>query len=421
MTNGCEKMLNFKSRSFEFKKAVIEIAISIISTILVLLTLFEMQADRNAAYRPDISFADAEVAIAWDGELETENTEENQSWNLDSFFETYDVNVTPQLMMYNIGVGTAKNIKLQWDHGSNVENFIEAFEPYDDISILLDDNMIYIETDKSVIGQGVGNGYTTEFMLSSVEDYCTIQFPIAYSYLIRELLTRSLPSNQLPTLSLSVTYTDIQNKTYSKCINIYIQTISYISDAYGNGCCVYELHFTEEDLYMPTIGAFIIDSDSLAAISSFFAVIVSIISMIFTVIFSVLQNKHNKNSVRPISAIKLNDYEDQISVRIDNVGTGPLLIQKLRFRIGETEHKTLISLMPEVGQNWVTFTEEVDGWTIPVNGRITLIKIHPEKEIVKTLVRKKLSQITVSLDYTDIYSTRFHDERSLSFFGRHFE
>lgn len=413
-------MILFKNKSFEFKKAVLEIGISIVSVILVLLTLFEMQADRNAAYRPDVSFADIEVAITWEGECETENPEENQPLNLDPFFEKYDVNATPQLMMYNIGVGTAKNIKLQWDHGANVENFIKAFEPYDDISILLDDNMIYIETDKSVIGQGVGNGYTADFMLSSAEDYCTIQFPVAYSYLIRELLTRSLPSNQLPTLSLSVTYTDIQNKAYSKVINIYIQTISYISDAYGNGCCVYNLHFAEEGFYMPTIGTFILDSDSLAAISSVFAVIVSIISMIFTVIFSVLQNKHNKNSVRPISAIKFNDYEDQISVRIDNVGTGPLLIWKLRFKIGETEHKTLISLMPDVGQNWVTFTEEVDGWTIPVGGKITLIKIRPEREIVKMLVRKELSKITISLDYTDIYSTKFHDERSLSFFGRHF-
>lgn len=414
-------MIRFKNKSFEFKKAVLEIAISIVSVILVLLTLLEMQADRNAAYRPDISFADTEVAIAWEGEQQIENSEATQSWNLDSFYEKYEVNITPQLMMYNIGVGTAKNIKLQWDHVSNVEKFIEAFESYDDISISLDNNMIYIETDKSVIGQGVGNGYTTDFMLSSVEDYCAIQFPVAYSYLIRELLTRSLPSDQLPTLSLSVTYTDIQNKAYSKCINVYIQTISYISDAHGNGCCVYNLHFAEEDLFMPIMGTVTIDSDSLAAISSIFAVLVSIISMIFTIIFSVLQNKHNKNSVRPISSIKLNDYEDQISVRIENVGTGPLLIEKLRLKIDEAEYKTLISLMPDVGQNWGTFTEEVDGWTIPVGGKIVLIELHPESEIVKMLVRKQLSKITVSLDYTDIYSTKFHDERSLAFFGRHFD
>ena len=35
-------------------------------------------------------------------------------------------------------------------------------------------------------------------------------------------------------------YTDIQNKAYSKVINIYIQTISYISDAYGNGWLWYK-------------------------------------------------------------------------------------------------------------------------------------------------------------------------------------
>lgn len=70
-----------------------------------------------------------------------------------------------------------------------------------------------------------------------------------------------------------------------------------------------------------------INSDYLMALTSIFAVIISIISMVFTVIFSVLQIKHNKNSVRPISAIKVTDYENKISVRIDNVGTGPLIIK----------------------------------------------------------------------------------------------
>ena len=83
-------MILFKNKSFEFRKAVLEIGISIVSVILVLLTLFEMQADRNAAYRPDVSFADIEVAITWEGECETENPEENQPLNLDPFFEKYD-------------------------------------------------------------------------------------------------------------------------------------------------------------------------------------------------------------------------------------------------------------------------------------------------------------------------------------------
>lgn len=50
----------------EKKKANIEIIISAISTIFVLLTLFEMKAERNAAYKPEISISNSQIAIVWD-------------------------------------------------------------------------------------------------------------------------------------------------------------------------------------------------------------------------------------------------------------------------------------------------------------------------------------------------------------------
>lgn len=163
-----------------------------------------------------------------------------------------------------------------------------------------------------------------------------------------------------------------------------------------------------------------LNSDELTAISSFFAVIMSFISIIFTVIFSRLQVKHNKNSLKPISAIKLNDYEDQILVKIQNVGTGPLTIKKLLFKSDTQESSTLIEMMPDIGQTWTTFTECVDGWTIPVGGKLILLELDPYEDKDKAQVRKTLSKITVYLEYTDIYNTTFYDHRSLDFFGRHF-
>ncbi len=44
------------------------------------------------------------------------------------------------------------------------------------------------------------------------------------------------------------------------------------------------------------------------------AVILSVVSIVATVIFSLLQQKHNKNSVRPICEIKFSDYENLVSV-----------------------------------------------------------------------------------------------------------
>ena len=95
------------------------------------------------------------------------------------------------------------------------------------------------------------------------------------------------------------------------------------------------------------------------------------------------------------------------------------IIKRLIFKNAFQESSTLISMMPPIDQLWDTFTECVDGWTIPVEGEIIILRIHPESNEVRALIRKELSQITVFLEYTDIYNTKFEDNRCLDFFGRH--
>ena len=133
------------------------------------------------------------------------------------------------------------------------------------------------------------------------------------------------------------------------------------------------------------------------------------------------QLKHNKNSVKPISAIKLSDYEDELAVKLQNVGTGPLTIKKLIFKNESQESSTLIAMMPPINQLWTTFTEPVDGWTISVDEQLIFLELHPESDETKSLVRKELSKITIYLEYMDIYNTKFQDRRSLDFWGRHFK
>ena len=76
--------------------------------------------------------------------------------------------------------------------------------------------------------------------------------------------------------------------------------------------------------------------------------------------------------------------------------------------------------MPQIDQIWSTFTGNVDGTTIPVGGQLILLRLYPESDEIKTLVRKELSTMTVYLEYTDIYNTKFQDKRLLDFFGRHY-
>lgn len=72
-----------------------------------------------------------------------------------------------------------------------------------------------------------------------------------------------------------------------------------------------------------------IDGEILSAVTSICALFVSVLSIIITLVFSRLQVIHNKNSVKPISSIQFDDYEDKIAVTLQNVGTGPLIIKQL--------------------------------------------------------------------------------------------
>ena len=74
--------------------------------------------------------------------------------------------------------------------------------------------------------------------------------------------------------------------------------------------------------------------------------------------------------------------------------------------------------MPYIPQPWNNFTEDIEGRTIPVNGKITLVELEPNSEEIKFMIRDSLSKIKIELEYTDVYSKTFRDERKLTFFAR---
>lgn len=416
----CKEQNPFSKKSFDFKNAAIQITISIISTLLVLLTLFEMQAERNATYLPDISLSNTKVAISWDENGLPYIPQEVQDIVSKISDENTIANKLPQLKVYNIGVGTAKNISFHWDTQRNMKTFMDILNSRDNIDISFDGNVLRIKTPTGEQKIGGADKSQIEFLLNSTQEFEYLTFPISYYTLIRETYIRT-DNREIPTLYLSVSYSDIQGKVYNNIIQINAEISLLTENPDGSGFCIYTLTSTKEQKCMLSFNSLNFDSNTLMAITSIFAVVISIISMVFTVVFSLYQLKHNKNSVKPISAIKISDYEDELAVKLENVGTGPLTIKRLFFKNEYQESSTLISMMPSIEQPWTTFTESVDGWTIPVGGQLTLLKLHPENDETKSLIRKELSKITAILEYMDIYNTKYQDKRSLDFFGRHFE
>lgn len=415
----CKEQNPFKKKSFDFKNAVIQITISIISTFLVLLTLFEMQAERNATYLPDISLGNTKVAISWDKNGLPCITQEAENI-VSKMADDTIINKLPQIKIYNIGVGTAKNISFNWDTQRNMKAFMDVLNLCDDIDISFDGNMLHLKTPSIEQGIGEPDKSQFDFLLNSTQEFETLAFPFSYYTLIKEAYIRT-DDKEIPTLYLSVSYSDVQGKAYNRNIQINADISFLEQNPDGSGFCIYTLTSIKENKTMTSFNLLNLDSNTWIAITSIFAVIISIISMIFTVVFSFRQLKHNKNSVKPISAIKFSDYEDVLAVKLENVGTGPLTIKRLVFKNETQESSTLISMMPPIDQLWTTFTESVDGWTIPVGGQLIFLKLHPESDETKSLIRKELSKITVYLEYMDIYNTKFQDKRSLDFFGRHSE
>lgn len=417
----CKEKNPLKRKSFEFKNATIQIVISITSTIIVLFTLFEMQTSRNSAYLPNISLQGVKAAISWDSNgLPFANKEIEE--NISKLIKDEDViiNSPPKLKIYNTGVGTARDISFVWNNQNNIKSFMGVLNSYKDIDISFVDDMFYMKTSAAEFGMSVPNNNNYDFLLNSTQEYDTLFFPYVYFELIRETYFRN-NEKTVPPIVVTIFYSDVQGKIYSKKMQIKSNLYFLEQNKDGSGYCIFSLTSEKENTTINASDFLNINSDNLIAITSVCAVLISIISIILTIIFSKLQIKHNVNSVRPISAIKFNDYEDEIAVKIQNVGTGPLLIKKLIFKNSFEESSTLIEMMPNINQPWSTYTECVDGWTIPVGGQLIILRLYPATNEVKTLVRKKLSPITVYLEYSDIYNNKFYDERSLNFFSRHFE
>jgi hypothetical protein len=161
-------------------------------------------------------------------------------------------------------------------------------------------------------------------------------------------------------------------------------------------------------------------AETIIAITAVIAVLMSIVSIIITILFSKKQIEHNKNSVRPICDIRYKDYEDKISVSILNAGTGPIIIENLVCKNHTREAPKLISLMPKEIKTWTTFCDDLTGKPIAVGGERILIELNPKEDDkdIKYSVRNALKDITVYVEYKDIFDTIFEAEQSLVFFGR---
>lgn len=237
---------------------MVTVAVALLSTIMVLVTLFEMQAARNAAYMPCVSLRSTEVAIVWDIEGQTKHVSEEMIEKAKYHIINSDtqINKIPILKLYNIGAGTAKSIEVEWDIEHNVNEFNKCYGSTGKV-ITYDKKFDFIKVYKSIEDKNNDENWMMagthsynyfDFILSSEKDYVSLMLPNIYYELIVDIISSELywGKHCLPILTLSIRCVDIQNRVYIKKMSLYYRMREGLRDNNSEGYFVFDLMARED-------------------------------------------------------------------------------------------------------------------------------------------------------------------------------
>jgi hypothetical protein len=117
-----------------------------------------------------------------------------------------------------------------------------------------------------------------------------------------------------------------------------------------------------------------------------------------------------RDAIRPLAYIMVGDYENQIFVKVVNNGTGPMIIKSITVN---DRAQPLIDAMPALpdGIHWTNFVEDTENRSVPAGGELVLIDFSSQSDEesrefadARELVRRALGDLTVCVEYTDIYN-----------------
>lgn len=249
----------------EIEKATLSISdkIQIIMAILtgfsligVVLTLREMQTDRNAAYKPTILMNASDFNISWDSNGEEDwlvslPDKSNSSYKINadgSITGTVDipVNIFPNnglesFTVVNLGVGAAKDIYFEWDQTnlSRLSNYLAECNPSKENFCTFGESTVF-SFDKGLVVTDIDSGFRLMYMLPNAVETYTLPLPTAYSVLIHEIMKcNSLPEHMY--IVLYAEYSDVQNNSIKDAFYITINRTGFKSAEDNSGSAIYQL------------------------------------------------------------------------------------------------------------------------------------------------------------------------------------
>jgi hypothetical protein len=141
----------------------------------------------------------------------------------------------------------------------------------------------------------------------------------------------------------------------------------------------------------------------------------SLIALGFSIYFGWCTRDHNRRSVKPLPYVAPNDYENELSVRLWNYGSGPMILSNVicrHVKLGLSGH--LIDLLPTPPDklHFDEFVKVHSGRALPPGECLDLIQLTVKKDEVHAVdyrdkLRDFLGNVSVEAEYTDIYETSF--------------
>lgn len=157
------------------------------------------------------------------------------------------------------------------------------------------------------------------------------------------------------------------------------------------------------------------NTDFCMAITSICSVIISLFAMFITIYTAVLQRKQNMLSLAPAVDVFSMNYRDEIGLEISNNGLGLLIVDKIVFtRKDGMQAYSLIDLMPDdiAWKNYL-FTDNV--FSIAPGTKVIILQLTSEDSKERTYARSKLREISIHIEYSDVYNNKSQFDVSLEY------
>ncbi|MCL2243660.1 MAG: hypothetical protein FWC03_04240 [Treponema sp.] len=148
-------------------------------------------------------------------------------------------------------------------------------------------------------------------------------------------------------------------------------------------------------------------------------IVLSIIAIIISVVTFIKHDKHSKNKLKPICTIHQSLYDNLISIRIENNGIGPIILKSVLFTCDNSRTaNSIYYLLPEdirkIKYHRI-YIGELKGLAIHPNGKLHLMSMTPEDDIIMRKFKDTLKTITVNVEYYDIYNQNYEIQKKLNF------